>query len=341
MEEKTTRPGHKDRKQDHIELALNADMGNLGPDSRFLYEPMLAGHPSGDFDLGVSFLGKHLKAPLWVSSMTGGTEMALSINQRLAAACAKFGLGMGLGSCRPLLDNLNRLKDFDVRNIIGPDLPLYANLGIAQIERLLANNRVEDIQKVMDTLKADGLIIHVNPLQEWLQPEGDRIQNPPIETLQNLLSKVSFPVIVKEVGQGIGKESLASLLTLPISAIELAAHGGTNFSKLELLRSTNHHQETYSSLAQIGHGVEEMISWINQIVQEKGAGIKCNQIIISGGIRDFLDGYYWMKKLNLASVYGQASAFLKYAKESQEGLDEYISGQIAGLQLAHAYLKVK
>src|SRR4029453_6119933 len=112
-----------------------ADMANKETDSRFRYEPMLSSHPSQDLDLSISFLGKILKAPLWVSSMTGGTELALTINHRLAASCAKYGLGMGLGSCRPLLDNLNRIKDFDVRNIIGPDLPLFANLGIAQVEQ--------------------------------------------------------------------------------------------------------------------------------------------------------------------------------------------------------------
>ena len=316
-------------------------MSNQGQDSRFRYEPMLAAHPSKDKDLSISFLGKKLKAPLWVSSMTGGTEMALMINRRLAASCAKFGLGMGLGSCRPLLKNLDRIEDFDVRKIIGPELPLYANLGIAQVERLIDEGREDDIHKLVTTLNADGLILHINPLQEWLQPEGDQIHKPPIETLQQLLSLVSFPVIVKEVGQGMGWESLAALLKLPIAAIELAAHGGTNFSKLELLRSANNHQETYAAISRIGHTVDEMVSWINSLTLDSGDGIKCRQIIVSGGIRDFLDGYYWMQKLNLPSIYGQASAFLKYARESQEELDGYISRQLQGLQLAHAYLKVK
>ncbi|HZV70165.1 MAG TPA: isopentenyl-diphosphate delta-isomerase [Saprospiraceae bacterium] len=341
MKEETTRTGDKDRKQDHLDLAFEADMGNLGTDSRFRYEPMLAAHPDTDLDLSISFLGKKLAAPLWVSSMTGGTEMALMINQRLAASCAKFGLGMGLGSCRPLLDNLTRLNDFDVREIIGPELPLYANLGIAQVEKLLAEERIEDIQKLISTLRADGLVIHVNPLQEWLQPEGDRIHRPPIETIEHILSKVSFPIIVKEVGQGMGWESLAALLALPLEAVELAAHGGTNFSKLELLRSNAHSQEVYGSIAQIGHRIEQMIAWINQLRLEGGHPMRCRQIIISGGIKDFLDGYYWMEKLNLPSIYGQASAFLKYARESQEALDEFISNQIMGLRLAHTYLKVK
>ncbi len=330
-----------DRKQDHIDLAFNASMGNQGPDDRFYYEPMLAAHPSPDVDLSLSFLGKTLLAPLWVSSMTGGTEKAFDINRRLATSCARFGLGMGLGSCRPLLANLDRLKDFDIRAIIGDQLPLYANLGIAQVENLISSGRTEDISQLVHLLKADGLILHINPLQEWLQPEGDRIQKPPLDTLQQLLHEVSFPVIVKEVGQGMGPESIRALLKLPIAALELAAHGGTNFAKLELLRSNDQHRETYASIARLGHNAEEMVVMINSMTLENPGQIKCGQIIVSGGIKDFLDGYYWMKKLNLPSIYGQASAFLKYARESQEALDLFIADQIKGLQLANTYLSVK
>jgi isopentenyl-diphosphate Delta-isomerase len=341
MEENTQRSIMTDRKQDHIDLAFRADMSNKGPDDRFYYEPMLAGHPQEDVDLGITFLGKTLRAPIWVSSMTGGTEMAYAINRRLAQSCARFGLGMGLGSCRPLLDNLDRLKDFDVREIIGPNLPLFANLGIAQIEYLLEHGRAEDIQIMLDRLKADGLVVHINPLQEWLQPEGDFILNSPIDTLGKLLDRFSFPVIVKEVGQGMGPESIAAILRMPVAALELAAHGGTNFSKLELLRSTAQQREVFDQVTRLGHTAGDMISWINEFMTDDSGDILCRQFIISGGIRDFLDGYYWMQKLNAPSLYGQASGFLKYAAESQESLDEYILSQIRGLQLAQNYLKVK
>jgi isopentenyl-diphosphate Delta-isomerase len=341
MKEKTTGAPVADRKQDHIDLAFKADMANKGPDDRFYYEPMLSGHPPADLDLSISFLGKALKAPLWVSSMTGGTEMAFTINRRLAISAAKFGLGMGLGSCRPLLDSLDRLKDFDLRDIIGPHLPFYANLGIAQVEELLNEGRGDDIQILLDRLQVDGLIIHINPLQEWLQPEGDHILSSPIDTISRLMERFSFPVIVKEVGQGMGPESIAALLKMPITALDLAAHGGTNFSKLELLRSSGQQREVFDAVTRLGHTAGEMISWINTIALDDSAAIRCRQIIISGGIRDFLDGYYWMKKLNMPSIYGQASGFLKYAAESQEALDQYIINQIRGLQLAHTYLKAK
>lgn len=341
MEESTSGSLVTDRKQDHIDLAFRADMANKGPDARFYYEPFLSGHPQPGLDVSQEFLGVRMGAPLWVSSMTGGTEKAFQINRRLATSCARFGLGMGLGSCRPLLDSLDRLKDFDVRPIIGPDLPLYANLGIAQIEYLLNNGRRNDISGLIERLNADGLIVHINPLQEWLQPEGDFIGDSPLDTLTRLLDTFHFPIIVKEVGQGMGPESIKAILRLPVMALELAAHGGTNFSKLELLRSTNQQQEVFEPVSQLGHTVGEMIQWINALINDPDENILCRQFIISGGIRDFLDGYYWIEKLQAPAIYGQASGFLKYAAESQEALDQYILNQIRGLQLAHTYLKVK
>src|SRR5690606_4544693 len=159
-----------------------------------------------------TFLGKELRTPIWVSSMTGGTLMARTINHNLARACRDFGMGMGLGSCRSLLYSKEDLADFDVRSIIGDDLPLYGNLGIAQVEKLLMGRKTSHIDQLIDALRLDGLIVHINPMQEWFQPEGDPILQPPIETIRQLLEEADYPLIVKEVGQGMGRESLEALL---------------------------------------------------------------------------------------------------------------------------------
>ena len=330
------------RKQDHIQLAFEAQVASAALDERFYYEPLLAPHPTEDQATAFEFLGKTMRAPLWVSSMTGGTAYAGRINHNLARAAKDFGFGMGLGSCRGLLASDEYLADFDVRDVIGEDLPLYANLGIAQLEVLLEEKKTHLITELINKLRVDGLIVHVNPLQEWLQPEGDQFKHAPLDTIKRLLD--AFPdlsFIVKEVGQGMGRRSLEALLQLPLAAIDFAANGGTNFAKLELLRSTDQKQRIYAQLANVGHSATEMVAMTNTLVEELGDRCACQQIIVSGGIRDFLDGYYCIKKLQLPAIYGQASAFLKHARGEYEALHAYTATQIEGLKLAHNFLTVK
>jgi isopentenyl-diphosphate delta-isomerase len=330
------------RKADHLDLAFASQTATDIRDTRFYYEPLLTSHPQLHDDLPTPFLGKALRFPIWVSSMTGGTEAASKINENLARMCGEFGFGMGLGSCRTLLENPALLPDFDVRKWIGPDLPLYANLGIAQIEKMLEAGEGSQISDLLEMLQADGLVVHVNPMQEWLQPGGDHFHVPPIETLRTLVRLFSYPVIVKEVGQGMGPESLEQLLRLPIAAIELAAHGGTNFATLELMRDKDEmRKENYARLGTVGHSAIEMITYLNHLEEQMGANMRCREVIISGGIRDFLDGFYLMKKLNLPAIYGQASGFLKHAQHGYEQLQAFARIQIAGLKLAYSYLRVR
>ena len=333
-------PTAAERKKDHIELAFKSQVTSGELDKRFYYEPLLAAHPEekswGDFQ----FLGKTMHVPLWVSSMTGGTELAKTINQNLARACKDFGMGMGLGSCRSILFDDENLADFDVRKLMGDDAPLFVNLGIAQLEQLVEKKELWRVDNLLDKLQADGLIIHVNPFQEWLQPEGDRFKKPPIETISAYLEKVDRPTIVKEVGQGMGLESLKMLLQMPLTAIDFAANGGTNFAKLELERSNDMRREIYSQLAHVGHSAEEMVDMVNGL-QYLGNKIRCHQIIISGGVRHFLDGYFLINKLKMPAVYGQASAFLRHARGNYEELFDYVNAQVQGLELAKAFLKIK
>lgn len=329
------------RKRDHIELAFRSQLEHGELDSRFYYEPLLAAHPEAGNLQPFSFLGKKLQVPIWVSSMTGGTEWAHTINHNLARACRDFGMGMGLGSCRSLLFGDEALKDFDVRDLMGDELPLYANLGVAQVEQLMEKNELYRVNDLLEKLRANGLIIHVNPLQEWLQPEGDRFKKLPLETLTSFLEKNTVPLIVKEVGQGFGYESLKALFQLPLQAIDFAASGGTNFAKLELLRSDEVKREILTQIAHVGHSAEEMVGFANRILEELGDQVRCRQVIISGGIKNFLDGYYLINKLNLPCVYGQASGFLKHARGDYARLYDYVKAQVEGLALAQAFLKVK
>ena len=330
----------EERKSDHLKLTNESQGEHLLNDTRFNYEPLLGIHPKGQKDFLFSFLGRQMAAPLWISSMTGGTKEAFCINKNLAQACAEFKLGMGLGSCRQLLEDKRHLKQFNWRFLLK-DRPFYANLGIAQVEQLIANGQEERLVELVGLLDADGLIIHINPLQEWLQKEGDRFKNPPVQTLESLLKKVSFKIIVKEVGQGFGPKSLQALLDLPLAAIDFAAFGGTNFSKLEHLRSN---KKNSLPLANIGHTAEEMVSMTQSLLKQKGQ-IGCTQFIISGGIKTFLDGFYLCQKLEktkkVKAVYGQAQAFLQRACGPYKDLQSYIASQIEGLRLAKNYLYLK
>lgn len=335
-------PNAASRKHDHIDLAFRSQVGHGEIDDRFYYEPLLAAHAKAGSLAPVSFAGQEMKSPLWVSSMTGGTELALKINHNLARACNDFGMGMGLGSCRSLLYEQKRLEDFNMRPVIGKEQPLYGNLGLAQVEQLITDNELHRIDRLVELLDLDGLIVHINPLQEWLQPEGDRFTQPPLLTLETVLAAYpKLPIIVKEVGQGMGPASLRALFALPLAAIDTAASGGTNFSKLELLRNTPASQESYMPVARLGHSAEEMTNFINEIVADPTAVINCRQVIISGGVKNFLDGYYLTQRTQLPAIYGMASGFLKYAQGDYETLSEFVSGQIRGLELAQTFLQLK
>lgn len=326
------------RKDVHLALALESR--NEQVDSRFNYEPMLSAHPRKNQEWPILFGKKKLKYPIWISSMTGGTDKTNEINLRLAKVAAKYGFGMGVGSARIALEGGDKLEGFKLRPILGDDVPFYLNFGIAQIEKMLADHTIGKIKELTNQLDADGIIIHINPMQEWMQPEGDLIQQPPIDTVEQFINQTHIPLIIKEVGQGFGYESMKRLLQLPLVAIEFAANGGTNFSKLELLRNKTK-SEFLMPFVYVGHSAEEMIEMSNQLIKELGSKVKCTTLIASGGVRDFLDGYYLIEKSIANTIYGQASGFLTYAQESLEALDEFSRFQIEGLMLAKAYLKVK
>ena len=319
-------------------MALSSHAHKDDADLRFHYEPLLAAHHNGRFRT-FSFAGKSMKLPVWVSSMTGGTQMGGIINRNLARACGEFGMGMGLGSCRTLLDSDKHWNDFNVREYMGDEVPLYANLGIAQIEKLIARNQEEKVEEMVQRLNADGLIIHVNPFQEAFQPEGDTIHVPPIETIEAFLSRTNLRIIIKEVGQGMGPESLRRLLSLPLEAIEFGALGGTNFTKLEISRIKEKdpaHLGLFDHFVSMGHTAEQMTAFVNEIATKYP--VKCRQLIISGGIRNVTDGYYLTQISAIKSVFGMASAFMKYAMDDYKTLKNFVEQIKKALGITMQYL---
>jgi isopentenyl-diphosphate delta-isomerase len=327
-----------DRKLEHINQTHDSQTKLSEQDRRFNYEPLLAAHPEKP-DLSIRFLGKTMRTPIWVSSMTGGTGVARTINSNIARACREFGMGMGLGSCRKILFDKTDWADFNFRDEIGDEQPFWANLGVAQIEELLLSGNIQAVADLVGELRADGLIVHVNPLQEWFQPEGNRLKQTPLQNIRKLTDQVQLKIIVKEVGQGFGTESLRQLLALPLEAIEFGAYGGTNFSKLEMLRGDQQKLEASLPFAFVGQSANQMIDSIHLILKENPQPA-CHQLIISGGIQNALDGYFLTSRSPLPSVFGMASAVLKHASESYESLAGFLENQIQVLSLANAYLKI-
>ncbi len=328
------------RKDDHITLANQSRISSSEADNRFYYEPMLTSHPT-KAPHPFPFLGKEMKYPIWVSSMTGGADKAKYINRNLATICKEFGFGMGLGSCRILLDNQDRWEDFNLRDIIGNTVPFYANLGIAQLEELIEKKRVKEIETLVSALKCDGIIIHINPLQEAIQPGGDRFRNAPIDTIKHFLKQTKLRVIVKEVGQGFGPKSMLELLKLPLEAIDFGALGGTNFANLEMQRRSDVGIENYQPLAKCGHTATEMLHFANTIFNKHSKEIKCQQLIISGGISNSVDGYFLTRESKIPAIFGMGSAFLTPASKGIEELRSYCENLIWSYQLAQNYLEIK
>jgi isopentenyl-diphosphate delta-isomerase len=329
-----------DRKLAHIELTQRSQLKHQLVDERFDYEPMLGHSLSDDANWPVEFLGKKMNYPIWISSMTGGTGKARHINQNLYKIAQKYGLGMGLGSCRPLLDSDEFLEDYKLGSNEERSFPFWANLGIAQVEELLQKREISKIENLVNKVCADGVIVHINPTQEWFQPEGDVIARPPIETLKDLISATQIPVVVKEVGQGFGPRSLKELMCLPLAAIDFAGFGGTSFPKLESLRD-NGYLGQHDGLTQVGHTALDMVTTTNKLLSSLGDMAKCQNFIISGGISSYLDGYHLIKKSNGNSVYAMASQFLKHADQGFDQLDNFVKEEIRGLMFAKSYLFVK
>ena len=328
----------ENRKSEHIKLTNESQLAGSSRDERFYYEPALGFHQK-QVSLESNFLGKKIAAPIWISSMTGGSGASGAINKFLAELAAHFQLGMGLGSIRPLLENDGKkyFEQFYLRPIIGPSCPLLANLGIGQLEKLLFDQQLNKLNDILGRLEVDGLMVHINPLQEWYQPEGDRFCQSPIETISQLSQNIHLPVFVKEVGQGIGPESLRELLKLPIAGLEFGGFGGTNFSKLESLRGSDKEKD----FIYVGHTSDEMVDFLLQIAQENPELLEQKKFIISGGIRSILDGHYLINKLGYDSIIGQASSFLHLSQGSKETAISSVENKIEALKLAKIYLRIK
>lgn len=224
------------RKDDHLRIALERDVsfGNTtaGFEAyRFVHQAL----PEIDLtavDTSTTFLGHRLAFPLLIASMTGGTPQTGEINRVLATAAQAAGIGMGLGSTRVILEDPSAATTFQVRRY-APDIALFANLGAVQLAHGVT---VEDCARLVTLTGADGLILHLNPLQEILQREGDSRFADLLSRIEKVCTTLAVPVIVKEVGGGLSSRAARLLVDAGVAALDVAGAGGTSWSQVELHR---------------------------------------------------------------------------------------------------------
>lgn len=304
-----------ERKADHIRVNLEEDVQSgltTGLENYHFVHNALPELDLRAVETRTSFLGHELAAPILISSMTGGTAQAKRLNRILAEAAQTTGVAMGLGSQRAALEKPELASTFQVR-MVAPDIPLFANLGAVQFNY---GYTVDHCRRAVDMVGADALVLHLNALQEALQPEGDVDFSGLLEKIEAVCRGLEVPVVAKEVGWGISGDTARRLAAAGISAIDVAGAGGTSWSQVEMHRAETERQAELAA---------QFISWglpTAVAVREVRETLPDIPVIASGGLRSGLD---IAKCLALgADLGGMASPFLKAAAQSTEAVIEAI-----------------
>jgi isopentenyl-diphosphate Delta-isomerase len=314
------------RKRDHIDIILSGRARHTSGNSFDAFDFEHCALPDIDFnaiDLASEFLGKSLRLPYLASSMTGGPEKGGTINHNIAIAAQELGFAMGVGSQRIALGGGSGHGLDDSVRKVAPDIYLFANLGAVQ---LVHGMSVGDAKRAVETIRADALILHLNPLQEVLQPGGDVNWRGVAAAMEQVCRHVGVPVIAKEVGAGISASVALKLRDLGIAAIDVAGTGGSSWAAVEGLRQRDEHQQTLGevyrnwglatadALVEIRHALPDM------------------PLIASGGIRHGLDG---AKAIRLgANLVGQAGSLLKSATQGPEAIISHVKAWEKALKIA-------
>jgi len=298
-----------ERKNDHIQINLQKDVQSgrtTGLERFHILHQSLPDIDLKEVDPSTNFLGKKLSMPLIISSMTGGTETAGKINETLARTAERFNLAMGLGSMRIALEEPEKLMTFKVRQY-SPSILLFANLGAIQLNYGVS---LDDCNRVVDSIEADGLILHLNCLQEALQNDGNTNFKGLALKIERICRALTIPVIVKEIGWGLSEKAALTLINAGVSALDIAGAGGTSWSEVEKYRAVDNLQfETAAVFKDWG------IPLVDSLLSIRKSN-RTIPIIASGGIHSGVD---IAKCLALgANLCGIASGFLKAAANSIE-----------------------
>jgi isopentenyl-diphosphate delta-isomerase len=307
------------RKSDHIRINLEQDVASGLTTGLELYRFVHEALPEINLDevqIKTKVFGHNLSAPLLISSMTGGTADAERINASLAEAAQTANIAMGVGSQRVAIEDPKQSRTFEVRKY-APDILLLANLGAIQLNH---GYDLATCQRAVDMIQADALILHLNALQEALQPEGQTDFRGLLAKIEKICSQLPVPVVAKEVGWGFSVGTVRRLIDAGIAAIDIAGAGGTSWSQVEMHRATSKKQAALAA---------EFIRWgipTAEAITKIHAEFPDLPIIASGGLRSGMD---MAKCIALgAALAGMAGPFLKAAVKSSEA----VLGQINHLQ---------
>lgn len=275
----------------------------------------------GQVDLTQTIWGKQVKAPLLISSMTGGTEEASRINRILAEAAEQAGIVMGVGSQRVALEHPETAETFRIRKY-APNIVLLANVGAVQLNYQYS---VEHCRRAVDMIEADGLILHLNPLQEAIQPEGDTKFSGLVRRIERVCRQIAVPVVVKEVGWGISERAARMLADVGVSAIDVAGAGGTSWSQVEKYRAKDEGQaRVAAAFRDWGIPTAESLKMVRQAAPKI-------LTFASGGLRNGVD---IAKCIALgACLGGMAGPFLKAANRSLSETAQTIAEVIRELRI--------
>lgn len=300
------------RKDEHIELSLRHDVEmrqSTWLECVMFVHQALPRHSLDAIDTSVEAFGRRFSLPLLINSLTGGTARGREINERLATVAHEFCIPLALGSIRAAVENSETLESFRVARGVSDDIFLIANIGLAQVLELPASKLAD----VIRSLEADALAVHLNPLQESLQPEGEPFTCDGFEEkLRELKDELRVPIIVKEVGCGISYEVARALCKLPIDAIDVEGAGGTSFAYIEGLRAlAAGDEETHKvALTFKDWGIPTAAS-VWEVRNALNAAEADVLLIAGGGIRTGLDG---ARALALgADMFAMARPFLEAA----------------------------
>ncbi len=308
----------KKRKREGIEIPLKENVQSRKNSTYLEYVNLLHDAlPEINFDeinLSTTFLNKSFSAPLIIDSMTGGTDEALLINSRLGQIAEKYGLGMGLGSQRAGLKSEKLVESYSIARKVAPNAFLIANIGGAQLSDGLSTS---DVKKIIKMIDANALAIHLNPLQELIQPEGEPRFKGILQRITNLANDIEIPIVVKEVGSGISGDVALKLKNAGVKAINVAGSGGTSWAGIEKIRADQHNKYIKSRLGELfwDWGIPTALSIL---LVSKSVNLP---IIASGGLRNGLE---IAKCLILGSdLCAMAFPFLKRAANSEEELERF------------------